>query len=966
MTEKPPDPATTSGSPGGPGGNIAYAAVDRHVATGDGERLALSFVATDGSIEEVSYRRLADDSNRFANVLAALNVAPGERVFTLCGRLPALYICALGTWKAKAVFSALFTSFGPEPIAARLNKGQARVLVTTTSLYRRKIAPIRDAIPSLREILLVDGTAPGCRSLPELMASAGTDFTIPPTDGEDAAFVHFTSGTTGPPKGALHVHAALEAIAGSARLALDLRDGVRYWCTADPGWITGVCYGIIAPLVCGATAIVDQGDFDAQRWYRLLAEQRISHWYTAPTALRMLMRAGNDLPQRFDLSALSCIASVGEPLNPEIVRWGWATLGRTIHDTWWQTETGSIIIANRPGDEVVPGCMGRPLPGVTATVVERSADGGVAVIEGGDRQGELALRRGWPAMFRGYLGEPERTARCFAGEWYLTGDLARIDAEGRFWFVGRADEIITSAGHRIGPFEIESVLMEHPAVAEAGAIGLPDPLLGETVKAFVVLKPGDPTTRPSEQELLAYARRRLGPAIAPRAIAIRPELPRTRSGKIMRRLLKSRELGLADGDTSNSGSTRLGQRRALLTPGERRADLGELVVRTIGSPRPNDRPILRHLRSRRHGDLRRHLDRLARRQNRRFGQGDAQGPTAGQHAEREPGRTLAGVDQTHAKRCRRTGPGRKLLDFGLQLDARIGLGLNRVGQADRQRPDVGPRALVAAQVEIEEGSEQAVGDRQLLLPGDLGAIAKRKGTAQKTAVGSAIDRRQQPRRHRRVVHLVGSAVWRQDLIGAAGDQRDRHADLADPVDRRRKRLRGRQIGDGANSLVVGGGKDADTAAHRMAGHRETLDRHALVQHRGRIGARVLKEAEARPEIGGEARVAGEQLHGAFRRDDDVAPAREVGVGLGVQRCAGQKAVGEGDRRIGRGAAIERRAAPRHHTGIVQKRREAAAVIGVGSPEPASRPPRTVRCAKDRRRATPGSQPAERQEPRKRR
>jgi acetyl-CoA synthetase len=296
--------------------------------------------------------------------------------------------------------------------------------------------------------------------------------------------------------------------------------------------------------------IVDEAEFDAERWYRILQDERVTVWYTAPTAIRMLMKTGEEVAHKYDLSRLRFLASVGEPLNPEAVVWSQQVYGRPFHDNWWQTETGGIMIANFAAMDIKPGSMGRELPGIDAAIVSRRADGSVHRIEQPMTAGELALRPGWPSMFRGYLGEPERYAKCFADGWYLTGDLAMRDADGYFWFVGRADDVIKSAGHLIGPFEVESALMEHPAVAEAGVIGKPVPMAGEIVKAFISLKPGFEASEPLARELLRHARKRLGPAVAPKEIAFSTDLPRTRSGKIMRRLLRARELGLPEGDLS--------------------------------------------------------------------------------------------------------------------------------------------------------------------------------------------------------------------------------------------------------------------------------------------------------------------------------------------------------------------------------------------------------------------------------
>jgi len=537
-----------AGLPGGRGLNIAYEAVDRHVDEGRGEKTALRWIGRDRSVKAIGYGDLKASSNQFANALIELGVDRGARVFSLLGRVPELFVTALGTWKRGAVFCPLFSAFGPEPIKSRMTIAQATVLVTTERLFKRKVEPVLADMPFLKHVILVGGGENG-HDFQALVAAASSEFAHVDTQASDLSTLHFTSGTTGKPKGAMHVHGAVAAHLVTARLALDLRPDDVYWCTADPGWVTGTSYGIIAPLAVGATAIVDEEEFDAERWYGVLDEEKVNVWYTAPTAIRMLMRAGDDLPRRYDLSALRFIASVGEPLNPEAVVWGDRVLGRPIHDNWWQSETGGIMIANCAPMDIKPGSMGKPLPGIEAEIVRRT-NGSVEVIEAPDVDGELALRRGWPSMFRGYLGEEERYAKCFVGEWYLTEDLAAKDADGYFWFVGRADDIIKSAGHLIGPFEVESALIEHEAVAEAGVIGVPDEVAGEIVKAFVALNPNYKPSEDLRKSILALARKRLGPAVAPRVIAFQQNLPKTRSGKIMRRLLKARELGLPEGDTS--------------------------------------------------------------------------------------------------------------------------------------------------------------------------------------------------------------------------------------------------------------------------------------------------------------------------------------------------------------------------------------------------------------------------------
>jgi acetyl-CoA synthetase len=544
--------ALLDGLPNG-GLNIAHEALDRHVSAGLGDGLALRWIGRDDRVRDFSYSALAAAANRFGNILAQHGVTKGDRVFSLLGRIPELYFGALGTLKNGSVFSPLFSAFGPEPIKARMTIGDAKVLITTEAFYRRKIAPWRDQLASLGLVFLTDTSSelpPGTIDLNAAMADVPDTFDTVWTAPEDMALLHFTSGTTGRPKGAVHVHEAVVAHHVTGRLALDLRPGDIFWCTADPGWVTGTSYGIISPLTNGATLIVDQAEFDAERWYRILQDQKVTVWYTAPTAIRMLMKAGAQVAKRFDLSHLRLLASVGEPLNPEAVVWGMEAFGKPFHDNWWQTETGGIMISNFLAMDVKPGSMGRPLPGTTAGIVERLADGAIREIAEPMVMGELALRPGWPSMMRGYLNENERYRKCFAGGWYLTGDLAMRDDEGYYWFVGRADDVIKSAGHLIGPFEVESALMEHAAVAEAGVIGIPEPTAGEMVKAFVALKNGVEPSEALRKELLGHARSRLGPAVAPKDIAFRQNLPKTRSGKIMRRLLKARELGLPEGDIS--------------------------------------------------------------------------------------------------------------------------------------------------------------------------------------------------------------------------------------------------------------------------------------------------------------------------------------------------------------------------------------------------------------------------------
>ena len=543
-----------SGAGTGAALNIAHLAIDRHAAGPRALHRALRWLGRQGEMIDYTYADLQRLTNRFANALRALGIGKGDRVFALAGRIPELYIAALGTLKNGSVFCPLFSAFGPEPIQQRLAIGEGNVLVTTEALYqRRKISDSRAALPALKHVLVIGPGGftppPGTVNFHQLLADAGESFTTAGTDAQDTALIHFTSGTTGKPKGAVHVHQAAVAHHITGKYALDLHPDDVFWCTADPGWVTGTSYGIIAPLTHGITSIVDEADFDAERWYRIIQEQKVTVWYTAPTAVRMMMKAGMEIIRKYDLTSLRFISSVGEPLNPEAVVWGQEAFGMPIHDNWWQTETGGIMIANYLAMEIRPGSMGRPLPGIDAAIVHKQTDGTIIRAKT-DEVGELALKPGWPSMFRAYLHEEERYRKCFAGGWYLTGDLAKQDGDGYFWFIGRSDDVIKSAGHLIGPFEVESALMEHPAVAEAGVIGKPDAMIGEIVKAFVALKKGFKPTDALRKELLGHARSRLGPAVAPREIEFRDSVPKTRSGKIMRRLLKARELGLPEGDLS--------------------------------------------------------------------------------------------------------------------------------------------------------------------------------------------------------------------------------------------------------------------------------------------------------------------------------------------------------------------------------------------------------------------------------
>lgn len=531
--------------------NIAHEALDRHLKTDVREKIALTWEGKDGAEERYTFEDLSRLTNAFANILVSLGVKKGDRVFIFLDRLPELYISLFGALKAGAVVGPLFSAFGPEAVRDRLLDSAARVLVTSPDL-RGRVYEIRGDLPHLEHLVIVNKngrfSAPlgqGEISYEAAMEKSSREFQIVSTGREDFAIMHYTSGTTGKPKGAAHVHEAVVGHYMTAKYVLDLQPEDIYWCTADPGWVTGTSYGMFGPWSNGITSVVCEGGFNAANWYRTIEKHRVTVWYTAPTAIRMLMKAGDELPQGYDLSSLRYLCSVGEPLNPEAVVWGMKALGLAFHDNWWQTETGCIQIANYPIQDIKPGSMGRPIPGTIAAIID---DQGNELPPG--EVGNLALKPGWPSMFRTYWNNPDLYHSRFQQGWYITGDRALRDEDGYFWFVGRADDVINTAGHLVGPFEVESALIGHPAVAEAGVIGKPDPLRMEIVKAFVSLKSGFSPSEELKEDIQEFVRKRLAAHAYPREIDFLPSLPKTRSGKIMRRLLKSRELGLPEGDTS--------------------------------------------------------------------------------------------------------------------------------------------------------------------------------------------------------------------------------------------------------------------------------------------------------------------------------------------------------------------------------------------------------------------------------
>ncbi|ADC48824.1 acetyl-CoA synthetase [Alkalihalophilus pseudofirmus OF4] len=525
--------------------NLAYEAIDRHAEGTKKDHVALYYSDAKRD-EKYTYNDLKIQSNKAGNVLRDIGVEKGDRVFIFMPRSPELYFSILGTIKVGAIVGPLFEAFMEGAVRDRLEDSEARVLITTPALLER--VPVDD-LPKLEKVLIVDEDAkeegPYLNFFTRLNA-ASEELDIEWVDREDGLILHYTSGSTGKPKGVLHVHNAMLQHYQTAKWVLDLKDEDVYWCTADPGWVTGTSYGIFGPWLAGVTNVVRGGRFSPTDWYDTLQRYNVSVWYSAPTAFRMLMSAGDELVKQYDLSSLRHILSVGEPLNPEVVRWGMKVFNLRIHDTWWMTETGAQLICNYPSMEIRPGSMGMPIPGVKAAIID---DQGNELPP--NRMGNLAIRKGWPSMMRAiWNNEPKYKSYFEIDGWYVSGDSAYMDEDGYFWFQGRIDDVIMTSGERVGPFEVESKLVEHPAVAEAGVIGKPDPVRGEIIKAFVALREGYDVTDELQEDIRNFVKKGLAAHAAPREIEFRKSLPKTRSGKIMRRVLKAWELDLPTGDLS--------------------------------------------------------------------------------------------------------------------------------------------------------------------------------------------------------------------------------------------------------------------------------------------------------------------------------------------------------------------------------------------------------------------------------
>ncbi len=530
--------------------NIGWHCSDRICRQGKGAKPALIWEDHKGAEKTYTFDDVRVLSNTMAAFLRKLGVQPGQRVCLFMDKVPELYIGFLGVLKLGAIAQPLFSAFGEEALLTRLDNAK-----TTAVFTQRKHAPklrkILDKLPELRHVIVVDAE-PGKLQAREVAFDLATeprveDFPAHPTTRETPSVLHYTSGTTGMPKGAQHVHYSIVSQYLTTKWVLDLRDDDIYWCTADPGWVTGTSYGIIGPWSMGVTQCVLDAGFSSERWYAFAQKHRVTVWYSAPTAIRLLMRDGTPVVKKFDLSSLRHLASVGEPLNAEAVVWSLEAFGMPFHDTFWQTETGCIVITNFPGMKVKPGSMGRPFPGITATVLNPQTH--EPYPENG-RVGLIALKPGWPSMIRGYWNNQAVYESKFRNGWYLCGDRASIDQDGYFWFVGRDDDVINTGGHLVGPFEIESALLEHPAVAESAAVAKPDPVNMEVVKAFVALKPGHVGDDDLELDIMNFIRKKLSPLAMPQEIEFVDSLPKTRSGKIMRRVLRAKEFNEPVGDLS--------------------------------------------------------------------------------------------------------------------------------------------------------------------------------------------------------------------------------------------------------------------------------------------------------------------------------------------------------------------------------------------------------------------------------
>ncbi|WP_174732585.1 acetate--CoA ligase [Mesobacillus harenae] len=519
--------------------NMAYECIDRHVDEGRGDRVALHYL--NGEEEyKLTFSEVKEKTDQLARVLKKHGVQSGDVVFIFLPKHPDCYLAMIAAVKVGAIAGPLFEAFMEEAIRDRISDCEGRFLISDPELVKR--VPKQD-LPCLEKVFIT-GEPDDCDaneiSLNQELAETNTTGSPIEWVGLEAPLnIHYTSGSTGKPKGIIHAHRAMIQQYQTGKWVLDLKEDDVYWCTAHPGWVTGTVYGIFAPWLNGAAVVVNGGRFNADSWYSVIEKAKVTVWYSAPTAFRMLKAEGNKLLQQYNLNSLRHILSVGEPLNPEVITWGVESLGKRIHDTWWMTETGAQLIVNLPSQAIKPGSMGRPIPGIKAAVLD---DNGNPLPSG--EIGHLGIKASWPSMMKEVWKNPEKFSTYFPfKDWYVSGDLAYQDEDGYIFFQGRSDDMINSSGERIGPFEVESKLIEHEAVAEAGVIGKPDPVRGEIVKAYIVLKKGFVENELLLADITRFVKQKLAAHAAPREIEILEELPKTPiSGKILRRELKKRDL----------------------------------------------------------------------------------------------------------------------------------------------------------------------------------------------------------------------------------------------------------------------------------------------------------------------------------------------------------------------------------------------------------------------------------------
>jgi len=550
--------------------NIVYNALDRHMETGHKNKVAYIWEGEDGAVKKLTYRDLYNEVNRFANGLKSLGVGRGDRVAIYLPMIPELPMAMLACAKIGAIHSVVFSGFSAKALRDRINDCKAKVLITVDGFYRKGIViaakesadeALLDA-PTIKNMVVVnrmnrvDLAMLDDRDIywDELIAGESKHAKTEEMDSEDILYILYTSGTTGKPKGIVHIHGGYAVgIYGTLKYVFDLKDEDIWWCAADVGWVTGHSYIVYAPLMLGVSSFMYEGAPafpHGNRWWEMIERHGITVLYTAPTAIRAHMRLGDEWPKKNNLNGLRLLGSVGEPINPEAWMWYYNLIGNKrcqIMDTWWQTETGMFMISPLPITPLKPGSATRPLPGISADIYNE--DGESVTNKGG----YLVIKKPWPAMLRTLYGDQERYNSVYWSRFpgvYLAGDVARKDEDGYFWIQGRSDDVVNVSGHRIGTAEIESSLVSHQAVAEAAAVGIPHELKGESVRVYVILKKGAAPSAELKNALRKWVREEIGPIAVPDEINFVEDLPKTRSGKIMRRVIKAKARGEPVGDIS--------------------------------------------------------------------------------------------------------------------------------------------------------------------------------------------------------------------------------------------------------------------------------------------------------------------------------------------------------------------------------------------------------------------------------